>query len=64
MIQDRCNKETMLDASRIPMINGSEQHPEKKLEKEVNVGWCVEEIAGSCVELWIGKNSMEPLQAM
>lgn len=46
------------------MINGSEQHPEKKLEKEVNVGWCVEEIAGSCVELWIGKNSMEPLQAM
>lgn len=54
----------MLEASRIPMINGSEQHTEKKLEKEVNVGWCVEEIAGSQVKLWISNNSMEPLQAV
>lgn len=55
MIQGRCNKETMLDASSIPMINGSEQHTEKKLEKEVNVGRCVEEIVGSRVKLWISK---------
>ena len=64
MIQGRCNKETMLEASRIPMINGSEQHTVKKLEKEVNIGWCVEEIVGSQVKLWISNNSMEPLQAV
>lgn len=46
------------------MINGSEQHTEKKLEKEVDVGWCVEEIVGSQVKLWISNNSMEPLQAV